>query len=149
MATPELRWATAADTNAILDLLDEYHAQEGLTQHSRNKNRNLLEEVFETRKGRILVAQEADEILGYALVIRRVSFEWASEVAVLDEIFIKGKARERGLGRRESRGAGGGVQPADHDDSRVAGVGPSSWRKGSWRRAASMYSSSQSRSLSR
>ena len=32
--------------------------------------------------------------------MRRYSFEYASEVGVLDEIFVRGRARERGLGRR-------------------------------------------------
>jgi len=33
-------------------------------------------------------------------VVPRISFEWASEVLVLDEIFVRGLQRERGYGRR-------------------------------------------------
>lgn len=61
----------------------------------------MLGEVLSNRtRGRVLVAAVGGEALGYALLIRRVSFEWASEVAVLDEIFVRGKGRGRGLGRR-------------------------------------------------
>lgn len=85
----------------MLPLLQEYHRQEGLKKHSRERLQLVLEDLFDQPdRGRILLAEDGSEIVGYALVVRRPSFEWASEVAVLDEIFVKGKARERGLGRR-------------------------------------------------
>lgn len=97
----ELRWASFEDVDHILPLLEEYHRQEGLRGHTRDRMREVLEGLLEQpQQGRLLVAIEGAEVIGYALVIRRHSFEWASEVAVLDEIFVKGMARERGLGRR-------------------------------------------------
>lgn len=97
----ELRWATRADIQSVLVLLQEYHQQEGLARHAPERVRSVLEDLFEQRnRGRVLLATEGAELIGYALVVRRPSFEWASDVAVLDEIFVRGKARERGLGRR-------------------------------------------------
>jgi ribosomal protein S18 acetylase RimI-like enzyme len=101
MANPQLRWATPNDIEQVSALLEEYHRQEGLRGHSRERIRSVLEDLFEMpNRGRVLVAEEDGEVVAYALVVRRPSFEWASDVAVLDEIFVKGKARERGLGRR-------------------------------------------------
>lgn len=102
MANPQLRWATPNDIEQVSQLLEEYHRQEGLRGHSRERIRSVLEDLFEMpNRGRVLVAAEEDgDIAAYALVVRRPSFEWASDVAVIDEIFVKGKARERGLGRR-------------------------------------------------
>jgi ribosomal protein S18 acetylase RimI-like enzyme len=97
----ELHWATPEHADAILDLMEEYHRQEGLRGHSRQRLRAVLEGLFEHRhRGRVVVARDDGEVLGYALVVRRPSFEWASDLAQLDEIFIRGKARDRGLGRR-------------------------------------------------
>lgn len=97
----DLEWATPGDSEAVLNLVEQYHHQEGLKGHSRERLRGVLEDLFEHRqRGRVLVAKEPEGIIGYALIIRRPSFEYASEVAVLDEIFIRGKARGRGLGRR-------------------------------------------------
>lgn len=101
MANPQLRWATRADVGSVLDLLEEYHRQEGLRGHSRDRIRSVLEDLFEIpNRGRVVLAEDEGEVIGYALVVRRPSFEWASDVAVIDEIFVKGKARERGVGRR-------------------------------------------------
>lgn len=101
MTSKTLRWATTQDLEAVLSLLEEYHRQEGLRKHSKERIRAVLEDLFESpHRGKILLAEEENEVVGYALVVRRPSFEWASEVAVLDEIFVKGKARDRGLGRR-------------------------------------------------
>src|SRR5688572_14562235 len=93
MANPQLRWATPADIEPVLELLEEYHRQEGLRGHSRDRIRAVLEDLFEVpTRGRVLLAEEDNEVIGYALVVRRPSFEWASDVAVIDEIFVKGKA---------------------------------------------------------
>jgi ribosomal protein S18 acetylase RimI-like enzyme len=101
MANPQLRWATPNDVEQVLDLLEDYHRQEGLRGHSRDRIRAVLEDLFEfPSRGRIALAEDAGEVIGYALVVRRPSFEWASDVAVIDEIFVRGKARERGVGRR-------------------------------------------------
>lgn len=97
----EIGWAEPEHAERILELMEEYHRQEGLTGHSRARLRAVLEGLFEHRKrGRVLTLRLGEEIVGYALVVRRPSFEWASDVVVLDEIFIRGKARERGFGRR-------------------------------------------------
>lgn len=97
----EMRWATPADVEAVLPLVEEYHLQEGLRGHSRENIRAVLEDLFEApNRGRLVLATEEEEVIGYALVVRRPSFEWASDVAVLDEIFVKGKSRDRGIGRR-------------------------------------------------
>jgi ribosomal protein S18 acetylase RimI-like enzyme len=101
MSQQNLRWATGHDVDAVLALVSEYHEQEGLRRHSRERIRQLLEDLLERpARGKLLLAELDGQPVGYALVIRRFSFEWASEVAVLDEIFIRGKAREKGMGRR-------------------------------------------------
>lgn len=101
MTQQGLRWGTAGDIEAVVPLLEEYHHQEGLRKHSRERIRQLLEDLFEGRaRGRLLLATEGSEVIGYALVVKRPSFEWASEVAVIDELFVKGKARGHGVGRR-------------------------------------------------
>lgn len=101
MANPELRWATPNDIEPVLEMLEDYHRQEGLRGHSRDRIRAVLEDLFEyPSRGRIALAEDDTGVIGYALVVRRPSFEWASDVAVIDEIFVKGKARERGVGRR-------------------------------------------------
>ena len=101
MGSVNLRWATAGDTDDVLDLLQAYHRQEGFGRASTPRLRALLEDLFESpSRGKIVLATVDDEAVGYALLVRRYSFEFASQLALLDEIFVKGKARERGLGRR-------------------------------------------------
>jgi GNAT superfamily N-acetyltransferase len=104
MSNQVLRWGTANDIDAVLPLLEEYHHQEGLRKHSRERIRLLLEDLFSgPGRGRLLLAVHDADMIGYALVVRRPSFEWASEVAVIDEIFVKGKSRGHGVGRRMIR----------------------------------------------
>lgn len=101
MGNQKLRWATRDDAEGILRLLGEYHRQEGLASYSGTRMRALLDEIFESpQRGKILVAEHHGELVGYALLVRRYSFEWAAEVAVLDEIFVQGKSRDHGIGRR-------------------------------------------------
>jgi ribosomal protein S18 acetylase RimI-like enzyme len=101
MGLQNLRWAAAKDIESLLSLLGEYHEQEGLKRHSKERTRQALEELFgDPRRGRVVLAELDGQAVGYALVVRRFSFEWTSEVAVLDEIFVRGKAREKGFGRR-------------------------------------------------
>ncbi len=101
MNNHSLRWATGDDLESILVLLEAYHQQENMKTHARNLLRGVLEDLFESpQRGKILIAEIDDEVIGYALLVRRFSFEWAAEVAILDEIFVKGRAREQGLGRR-------------------------------------------------
>lgn len=101
MPNTQLRWATPQDLETVSTLIEEYHRQEGLRGHSRDRIRSVLEDLFQQKnRGRVVLAEEDGEVIAYALVVRRPSFEWASDVAVLDEVFVKGKARERGLGRR-------------------------------------------------
>ncbi|MCC7384717.1 MAG: GNAT family N-acetyltransferase [Deltaproteobacteria bacterium] len=101
MTANSLRWGTAKDIADVLPLLEEYHHQGGLRKHSRERMRQLLEDLFDSQKrGRLLLAVDGQEVVGYALVVRRPSFEYGSEVAVIDEIFVRGKARGRGFGRR-------------------------------------------------
>ena len=96
-----LRWALRDDIQAIAPLLEAYHRQEGLRGHARDRILSVLEGLFEVpQRGRIVIAEIDERVVGYALVVRRPSFEHASDVAVLDEIFIEGHARDRGLGRR-------------------------------------------------
>jgi ribosomal protein S18 acetylase RimI-like enzyme len=101
MNNHSLRWATGDDLESILVLLEAYHQQENMKTHARNLLRGVLEDLFESpHRGKILIAEIDGEVVGYALLVRRFSFEWAAEVAILDEIFVKGRAREQGLGRR-------------------------------------------------
>ena len=97
----DLRWATREDADALVGLVEEYHRQEGLRAHSQTAIRAVIEDLFHRpNRGRVLLAIDGDEIAGYALVVHSPSFEWAGDVAVLDEIFVRGKSREVGLGRR-------------------------------------------------
>ena len=101
MANHALRWATSEDLEEILVLLEAYHHHENMKHHPRERLRGVLEDLFDSpRRGKILIAELEGEMVGYALLVRRYSFEYASEVAVLDEIFVRGRARERGLGRQ-------------------------------------------------
>lgn len=101
MSTHSLRWATSDDLEDILTLLEAYHRQENLRAHSRDLLRSILENLFESpKRGKILIAESDGEMVAYALLVRRLSLEWASDVAVLDEIFVKGRARGQGLGRQ-------------------------------------------------
>lgn len=97
----DLRWATPEDIEAISTLLEEYHRQEGLRGHTRERIHAVLEDLFEVKnRGRVVIATEGNDVIAYALVVRRPSFEYASDLAVIDEIFVEGRARERGIGRR-------------------------------------------------
>lgn len=101
MGKVNLRWALATDLEGVLGLLEEYHRQEGLKRPPRERIRQLLEDVLERpARGKILLAEIDGDPVGYALVVRVPSFEWASEVARLDEIFVQGRARQGGIGRR-------------------------------------------------
>ena len=97
----ELAWATPEDRDDVLDLVEAYHRQEEIRRHSREVLQGILNDLLEHRdRGRVLVARDGKQVVGYAFVLRRPSFEWASDIAVVDELFVLGRARERGLGRR-------------------------------------------------
>ncbi len=53
----DLRWATLEDIEAVSTLLEEYHRQEGLRGHTRERIRSVLEDLFEVKnRGRVAIA---------------------------------------------------------------------------------------------
>ena len=108
MANPQIRWATPADVDRVLDLLDEYHRQEGLRGHSRDRIRTVLEDLFEfPSKGRVVLAERG-------VSIARSSEDEVEPTLLSLSLDFDDEADTRALERIVSAlvGAGFGVQEA-------------------------------------
>lgn len=118
------RSARVADTEALLDLVRDFHIEEHLA-YEREAVRRILSDLIQRPEfGQVWVLEHSGHISGYALVGYGYSIEYRGRDAFIDELYIVPGERKKGLGMRflewirdEARAAGISVIHLEVDNS--------------------------------
>ena len=93
------RPALAGDVDAIVAMMRGYYAQDGYTFVESEARAAALMLINQPSLGRLWVARDGDEVVGYLAVALGFSFEYRGREAFVDELLIAESHRGRGLGR--------------------------------------------------
>lgn len=102
MSAMRFRTATEQDAGGILALMREYYTEDGYPWSEAQQRAALLGLIRDAGFGRVWVL-EADGIAGYLSVTLGYSLLYGGQDAFLDEIYLAGEVRGRGLGREAIR----------------------------------------------
>ncbi len=100
MSEPELRVASTVDLEALVALMREFYAHEGMRFEpdvARAAMRGLLEDAS---RGRVWRIDDAEGPAGYVALTLGWSLEFGGRDAFIDEIFLVERLRGRRLGER-------------------------------------------------
>ena len=93
------RSAEPRDVDPIVAMMRGYYAQDGYTFDAEEARAAALLLIGDPGIGRLWVACESDQVVGYVAVALGFSFEYRGREAFVDELFIAESHRARGLGR--------------------------------------------------
>jgi ribosomal protein S18 acetylase RimI-like enzyme len=95
----KFRKFVSSDTKIIADMIrDLYREDPGTKLMSNQKIKRTFESLTKhPEKGRIIVFEYKDKIIGYSILINFWSNEFGGNIIVLDEIYIKKIFRARGI----------------------------------------------------
>jgi len=94
----EIRPATPKDVPYIFDLIKELALYEKAPEQVSNTSENLHYDLFEAPICEAIVAEENEEILGFALYYTSYS-TWKGRCLYLEDFYVKEKSRKRGIGK--------------------------------------------------
>ena len=94
----EIRTATPKDVPYIFDLIKELALYEKAPEQVTNTSENLHYDLFEAPICEAIVAEENEEILGFALYYTSYS-TWKGRCLYLEDFYVKEKCRKRGIGK--------------------------------------------------
>ena len=94
----EIRTATPKDVPYIFDLIKELALYEKAPEQVTNTSENLHYDLFEAPICEAIVAEENEEILGFALYYTSYS-TWKGRCLYLEDFYVKEKSRKRGIGK--------------------------------------------------
>lgn len=94
----EIRPATPKDVPYIFDLIKELALYEKAPEQVTNTSENLHYDLFEAPICEAIVAEENEEILGFALYYTSYS-TWKGRCLYLEDFYVKEKSRKRGIGK--------------------------------------------------
>ena len=94
-----VRPALPADIPRLLALIRRYWDFEGIQGFNALRVELVLKQLLaEAALGAAWVAEDAEELLGYAIVVHVLSVEHQGLMAEIDEFFVLPEARSRGIG---------------------------------------------------
>jgi len=94
----EIRSATPNDVPYIFDLIKELALYEKAPEQVTNSKENLHYDLFVAPICEAIVAEEDEEILGFALYYTSYS-TWKGRCLYLEDFYVKEKYRKRGIGK--------------------------------------------------
>lgn len=94
----EIRSAAAKDVPYIFDLIKELALYEKAPEQVTNTSENLHYDLFVAPICEAIVAEENEEILGFALYYTSYS-TWKGRCLYLEDFYVKEKCRKRGIGK--------------------------------------------------
>jgi GNAT superfamily N-acetyltransferase len=92
--------ATLANEPALLELMREFYAHEGLTFGRAGAAEAVRTLLGDPALGRIWLFRVGDHLVGYAAVTVCYSLEFAGRYALVDELYVREGWRGRGIGAR-------------------------------------------------
>lgn len=100
MENIKIRPALKSDSKSILRLINELAVFEKLDPPDSNGKRRLIKDAFSGKPlFNVLLAESNGEILGYAFYFFTYSSFLAKKTLYLEDIFITGKFRNKGIGK--------------------------------------------------
>jgi ribosomal protein S18 acetylase RimI-like enzyme len=100
MSAIAIREASTSDIERMLPLIEAYWRLDGIEGYDGARLRRQLEEFLSTPAyGRGWVATRTGESVGYLLCAFVYSFEHGGLMAEIDELFVDGPYRRRGIGQ--------------------------------------------------
>lgn len=115
-STSALSWrpASLADAPAVLGLMEDFYAEEGIAFDGRTQGRALDVLLARPELGAVhlLRAAGADDALGHLVLTSGHSLEFGGAFLLLDELYLRPEIRGRGEGRRALAFAAGQARAA-------------------------------------
>lgn len=96
--TPTFTLASPADTDRLLELVQEFYAIEHLTFDAVVARQALQEILAERRYGLIHLIEVADRIAGYVVLTFGFSLEFHGRDAWIDELYLRSAYQGQGIG---------------------------------------------------
>lgn len=94
----KIREATKSDVSAIISLIKELAEYEKMSEAVKIDERVFVSHLFERELAKVLVAQNDDEIVGYAVYFYSFS-TWLGRAGIyLEDLYVKPKFRAQGVG---------------------------------------------------
>jgi GNAT superfamily N-acetyltransferase len=100
---PTFRPATAADADALLELMRLFYESSRLWFHPERARSALFGLLADPSLGRAWLIEADGETVGYAVLILSYSLEFHGRIGALDELFVREDYRGRGVGGRAVR----------------------------------------------
>lgn len=100
MIDPDFKLATPDDIEALLAMMIDFYAHEGLALDETIARRALLDLIDDEKLGRVFLILLANEIVGYAVLTFGYSLEFHGRDAFVDEIYLRDEHRGQGIGAR-------------------------------------------------
>lgn len=97
--TWSLKLATSDDSAALLPLVADYHAFEGIGLSADKRSAALALLLSEPSLGGIWLIRHADDVAGYIALCRGFSLEFGGFDAFIDELYLRPEWRGRGGGK--------------------------------------------------
>jgi ribosomal protein S18 acetylase RimI-like enzyme len=110
-----LRRAAPGDEPALLDMMADFNAAEGIALEPQRLAAALDRLVGDESLGRVWVVERDGEVCGYAVLTWGYDLEWGGRDSFLTEIYVRRDARGVGVGRA--------ALAAVEDEARAAGAG--------------------------
>lgn len=98
-AAPSYRLATAADTDEVLSLQRDFYAEEGYPFASEQMRPALAALLADPSLGQVWIAEQAQQVVAYAVLTLGYSLEHHGRDAFVDELYVVASHRGQGLGR--------------------------------------------------
>ncbi|MCO6478218.1 MAG: GNAT family N-acetyltransferase [Phaeodactylibacter sp.] len=96
---PSLRLAIASDTEALLGMMERFYAIDGYPFVREKKERAIRQLLNEPLFGEIWLLEEEAHPLGYLVITTGFSLEYNGRDGWVDELFLEGSHRGKGLGK--------------------------------------------------
>jgi len=93
-----VRDAAPSDLGALLPLVRDFYALFGYPYAEERKSAALARILADTSLGRVLLVEAGGAAAGYAVLAFSYSLEFDGRTAFVDELFVTGAERARGLG---------------------------------------------------
>jgi len=95
---PSFRLAEITDLEFLLASMRDFYAFERLPFDEARQRRLVLQLISDRNLGRLIVFEEAGELLGYMVLGFGFSLEFHGRDCLLDEFYVQPKSRSTGIG---------------------------------------------------
>lgn len=89
-----------ADIGKIVSMMQDFYAIDNYPIDIDSSKALFQEFISDEKLGRAWLIYDENEIIGYVILTFVFSFEYKGRIAFLDELYLSGKARGKGIGKK-------------------------------------------------